>query len=757
MPDAECVGFSEVDKYAISIYQKHFKEHKNYGDATKIIPRDLPDFDCLVGGFPCQAFSIAGKRQGFSDTRGTLFFEIARIAREKQPRFLVLENVKGLLSHDKGRTIRIIMTTLQSLGYNINIDLYNSKNYGVPQNRERVFLICTHIKTLLKKDGQELKLTSLKKITEQYLYQTLLNNFKEVRGLSGQKSKDWVIGYLLLKEILKSGQELKLKSLKRTQINLSDNYQDLFQQEHILQFTATLEKQEEKKHTKDGILMLMEEKSFLLVKEDVMWQSIDLLLNKKLAENYKEKSVCITSTLIKQIIKLKTYTFLNHQKIIWKAIVLLKNLEGNSWKEVLSNLIIIQENIKLNVKQNNRQIKKTIIRRVDNDDIINRTNRERLFIIGHLRASKQSARQVLPFGNSNKTIAATPSNKTRKVVCFNANHPIQLISGSQANRVYDAKGIAVTQSALGGGRGAKTGLYAVPVLTPDRPNKRQNGRRFKENGEPSFTLTAQDTHGVLVDQRIRRLTPIECEALQGFERNHTEYGKHSCYHIRHNKHSNNINQPYLCKQSTIKKLNSKNAQWIIVREKKLPISVIASCTIKDGNEQEQQKLLKEAFKKIKNVNIVITKLGTSGQWECVISIIKCGGYMVTPFTWRISVARQGEEGISGTERASQFIGLLWKNISEDCSLQARFAIISTVLKPIIESIIYTFAQGLNTHLSINNLTVSSQKQLTMGILSLKTESIIKMSDSARYKCLGNAVTVNVVADIFSKLNEGEGK
>ena len=340
---------------------------------------------------------------------------------------------------------------------------------------------------------------------------------------------------------------------------------------------------------------------------------------------------------------------------------------------------------------------------------------------------------------------------------MHANHPIQLISGSQGNRVYDAKGIAVTQSALGGGRGAKTGLYAVSVLTPDRPNKRQNGRRFKENGEPSFTLTAQDKHGVLVDQRIRRLTPIECEALQGFERNYTEYGKHSCYHIRHNKHSNNINQPYLCKQSTIKKLNSKNAQWIIVREKKLPISVIASCTIKDGNEQEQQKLLKEAFKKIKNVNIVITKLGTSGQWECVISIIKCGGYMVTPFTWRISVARQGEEGISGTERASQFIGLLWKNISEDCSLQARFAIISTVLKPIIESIIYTFAQGLNTHLSINNLTVSSQKQLTMGILSLKTESIIKMSDSARYKCLGNAVTVNVVADIFSKLNEGEGK
>ena len=105
-----------------------------------------------------------------------------------------------------------------------------------------------------------------------------------------------------------------------------------------------------------------------------------------------------------------------------------------------------------------------------------------------------------------------------------ANHPVQLVGGSQGNRVYDPMGIAVTQSALGGGAGAKTGLYAVPVLTPDRLNKRQNGRRFKENGEPSFTLTAQDKHGVLTDQRIRKLMPIECERLQGFPDNWTQLG-----------------------------------------------------------------------------------------------------------------------------------------------------------------------------------------------------------------------------------------
>jgi len=135
-----CIGYSEIDKYAIQVYNKHFN-HKNYGDITKINERELPDFDLLVGGFPCQSFSIAGKRAGFNDTRGTLFFEIARIIREKQPRLLLLENVKGLLSHDKGNTFFTIISTLDELGYDCQWQVLNSKNFGVPQNRERVFII----------------------------------------------------------------------------------------------------------------------------------------------------------------------------------------------------------------------------------------------------------------------------------------------------------------------------------------------------------------------------------------------------------------------------------------------------------------------------------------------------------------------------------------------------------------------------------------------------------------------------------------
>jgi len=137
---ALCVGYSEIDKYADQIYQKHFGG-KNYGNATEINARELPDFDLLVGGFPCQAFSIAGKRAGFNDTRGTLFFDIARILKEKRPRNLVLENVKGLLSHEQGKTFQTILGVLADLGYFVEWQVLNSKDFGVPQNRERVFIV----------------------------------------------------------------------------------------------------------------------------------------------------------------------------------------------------------------------------------------------------------------------------------------------------------------------------------------------------------------------------------------------------------------------------------------------------------------------------------------------------------------------------------------------------------------------------------------------------------------------------------------
>ena len=139
--EVEVIGYSEIDKYAIQVYEKHFPGVKNYGDATTIRGDELPDFDLLVAGFPCQAFSYAGFGRGLDDSRGTLFFDIARICSEKRPRHLVLENVKGLLSHDKGKTFQTILRVLSDLGYGVEWQVLNSKDFGVPQNRERVFIV----------------------------------------------------------------------------------------------------------------------------------------------------------------------------------------------------------------------------------------------------------------------------------------------------------------------------------------------------------------------------------------------------------------------------------------------------------------------------------------------------------------------------------------------------------------------------------------------------------------------------------------
>jgi len=313
-----CIGYSEIDKYAIKVYERQFgkyescdehahisekpeqeertqrgerptnkhgvqlhdrnrtatlcnrcKGHTNYGDATTINPTELPDFDLLVGGFPCQAFSIAGKRKGFDDTRGTLFFDIARILAEKRPRHLVLENVKGLLSHEQGKTFQTILGVLSDLGYRVEWQVLNSKDFGVPQNRERIYFV------------------------------------------------------------------------------------------------------------------------------------------------------------------------------------------------------------------------------------------------GHLRG--ECGRKILPItGTNGKDI-------------------VQLNQPKHSNdRVYSDEGISPTLNTMQGGNRQP---FIAPVLTPDRIEKRQNGRRMKENGEPAFTVTAQDRHGLYDGARIRRLTPLECERLQGFPDNWTMLGGTSAEEI----------------------------------------------------------------------------------------------------------------------------------------------------------------------------------------------------------------------------------
>ena len=137
----ECVGYSEIDKHAIKLYSAWYNDECNFGDITKIEAEKLPDFELLVGGFPCQAFSIAGKRGGFNDTRGTIFFDFARIMKAKKPKFAIFENVKGLLSHDGGKTYETMLRTLDELGYDAQWGILNTKFHGLPQNRERVYIV----------------------------------------------------------------------------------------------------------------------------------------------------------------------------------------------------------------------------------------------------------------------------------------------------------------------------------------------------------------------------------------------------------------------------------------------------------------------------------------------------------------------------------------------------------------------------------------------------------------------------------------
>ena len=306
-----CVWSNEWDKYASQIYKKHYGECDTR-DIRTVDTKDIPDHDLLCAGFPCQSFSIAGKRLGFEDTRGTMFFEIARIIRDKRPRYFLLENVKGLLSHDEGKTFQTILGVLSDLGYEYQWQVLNSKNFGVPQNRERVFIV-GHLRETSRPEvfpiGESYSISHQTKYAEQ----------------AGRSR-------------ISSTIDARYGSLR----NAGETYL----------------------HYIGGI---------------------------------------------------------RGKRDMW------------------------------------------------------------------LKDNKQNSRNF-----------------------------------SQGQRVYSSDGIASTIAGNAGGLGGKTGLYAIPVLTPDRMEKRQNGRRFKNDGDPAFTLTSQDKHGVYDGLNIRRLTPVECERLQGFPDNWTE-------------------------------------------------------------------------------------------------------------------------------------------------------------------------------------------------------------------------------------------
>ncbi len=167
-----CVFSSEIKPYAIQVYKDNFNNEEVAGDITKIDSSEIPDFDVLLAGFPCQAFSNAGKRQGFLDTRGTMFFEVERILKEKRPKAFILENVEGLVKHDLlnksdeiGQTLTIILQSLRNLGYFVSWKVFDASNFGVPQARKRIYITGTLSKSV-DLDGFESNLKTLETILE---------------------------------------------------------------------------------------------------------------------------------------------------------------------------------------------------------------------------------------------------------------------------------------------------------------------------------------------------------------------------------------------------------------------------------------------------------------------------------------------------------------------------------------------------------------------------------------------------------------
>lgn len=184
----EIVFASEIDQFAISTYGYNYSLKNMHGDIKTINEKDVPDHDLLCAGFPCQSFSVAGKRKGFNDLRGTLFFDIIRILKEKKPKYIFLENVKNLISHDKGNTIKTILKNISNCGYTFDITVINSNEDGLPQNRERTYIVGVYEldSNKFEKDKRNQKINEIKKWANQEKLKTM-NFFNNIEFNSKSK------------------------------------------------------------------------------------------------------------------------------------------------------------------------------------------------------------------------------------------------------------------------------------------------------------------------------------------------------------------------------------------------------------------------------------------------------------------------------------------------------------------------------------------------------------------------------------------
>ncbi len=426
----EVVGFSEIDKYAIKSYCAihNVDESLNFGDVSTIEKRNLPDFDILVGGSPCQSFSIAGQRKGFEDTRGTLFFQYIETLKIKQPKYFVFENVKGLINHDKGNTLNVMAQSFSEVGYRIDMELLNSKYFNVPQNRERIFIVG--------------------------IREDIIDN------------EEWFSDKTRC-GVLSKGKQ-RLKDLKLKSFNFKWPSKDIVE-----------------KRLREILEIYVDEKYYL----------------------NEEK----TSKLIKQIEKPKG-----------KDVVFVGGI--NAGKRWLDN----GKTYSRNFKQGNRVYDSkgiaTILTSQSVGGLGGQTSLYKVedpIMIGHIDLKGHDAikRVYSPDGISPTLTTMGGGHREPKIAVQQLGNLNP--SGKGMNgQVYNSTGLSLTLT-TNKGEGVKVAVEVRPVLTPDREKKRQNGRRFKEDGEASLTVNTIDKHGVAIGNypsyRIRKLTPLECWRLQAFD------------------------------------------------------------------------------------------------------------------------------------------------------------------------------------------------------------------------------------------------
>ncbi len=384
----EIVGACEIDRNARRVYSKHFPNVRIWEDATKINPTELPDFDLLCAGFPCQSFSIAGKQLGFDDLRGTVFFEIARIVKEKRPKLLLLENVAGLLTHDKGQTFEIIINTLNSLGYIVDFRCINTNRF-LPQNRNRIFIVAENI-------GQMKNEIFSKKIIKNFLLEKLLELSVEQKKQHVHNLKEWGLAYLVKKELdglPKTLNFLKNYLIKKYQIKILEKKST--EQQVLLPFSEIeMGSQKNKDLKKNHILNQMGITESTMEKE-IDNSFIELLQNEVLEENLEKKKEFIISTWIKLITEKKIFTSQEIKVIILGFIFNQWSWWENWLKEELSILIELQESMNFARGKNKITVEQErfLLR---NKLIMERTAKEKNQFIGNLR--EKPIRQIFPLG-----------------------------------------------------------------------------------------------------------------------------------------------------------------------------------------------------------------------------------------------------------------------------------------------------------------------------------------------------------------------